>query len=126
MKVVDSRCPPWFLIFADSLFHVRASFLTFYPKKMSKVELDTNAAILGAWCGALYGTEWIPIKLLNRLQRGPFGKRHLEQLGEAMADEDGVIMVPKFSWIYSFLRNLALYPVILCMGFGHLVAKFKN
>ena len=88
-------------------------------------DTDSNAAILGAWCGASYGTDWIPIKLLNKLQQGPFGKEHLERLGEAMTKESHGI-VPTFSWIYSFIRNLALYPVILVMGVGHIISNLKR
>ncbi|MCK5707834.1 MAG: ADP-ribosylglycohydrolase family protein [Candidatus Aureabacteria bacterium] len=87
-------------------------------------DTDTNAAIIGAWLGAYYGTKWIPEKMLNKLQKGPFGKKHLEKLGTQLSKENDA-KVPNFSWTYSLIRNILLYPVILIMGVSILFHRKK-
>jgi len=107
---------------------VTFSFLSYEKEPLDAIvkiilaggDTDTNAAILGAWCGSYYGIDWIPNNMLNRIQSGPFGRKHLEKLGEELSKEKEEVVVPKFSCSYSLLRNLAMYPVILIMGVGHI------
>lgn len=79
-------------------------------------DTDSNAAILGAWLGALCGMGWISERLLSKLQGGPFGRRHLEALGRELAKEYGQSRAPRYSWIYALARNVAMIPVIVWIG----------
>jgi ADP-ribosyl-[dinitrogen reductase] hydrolase len=81
-------------------------------------DADSNAAILGAWLGALHGEAGLPPALLARLHDGPFGPRHLRGLAAALARGG---RPPSYSGAAALARNLALYPVILAHGFRRLL-----
>lgn len=83
-------------------------------------DTDTNAAIVGAWMGALHGQHALPARLLADLHDGPFGPTHLRALaaalessrrGETWAQVD-------YSWLRALARNLALYPVVMLHAIG--------
>ncbi|MEM7674750.1 MAG: ADP-ribosylglycohydrolase family protein, partial [Myxococcota bacterium] len=87
-------------------------------------DTDTHAAIVGGWCGALYGRSAWPENLVRRLFDGirprsnnrsvPFaGPRHLRGLASALARGTPP---PRWSWPAALLRNLALYPVVIGHG----------
>jgi len=75
-------------------------------------DTDSNAAMVGAWCGALHGERGLPGRLVNALQDGPFGRTHLRRLAAALASPRGTLDV-EFSPVAALLRNLALFPVVL-------------
>ncbi|MEZ4465125.1 MAG: ADP-ribosylglycohydrolase family protein [bacterium] len=81
-------------------------------------DTDTHAAMVGALCGALHGEAALPTDLVAALAPGPFGARHLRRLADALADGGPA---PRYSRIGAWLRNLALYPVILAHGFRRLL-----
>ena len=81
-------------------------------------DTDSTAAILGAWLGALLGASGLPEQLLERLQRGPFGRQHLQQIARSIARGTEA---PRYVWPIALLRNLALYPVVLAHGFRRLI-----
>lgn len=78
-------------------------------------DTDSNAAIVGAWVGALHGASGLPAELVSRLQSGPFGAAHLRRLAaclvEAGAGRD--VAVPRLGWVVALARNVALVPVVL-------------
>jgi ADP-ribosyl-[dinitrogen reductase] hydrolase len=78
-------------------------------------DTDTNAAIVGAWCGALYGELGLPQELVSKINDGPFGPRHLRELAKALAarKNGNEFVVPTYSWPLSLARNVALLPVIV-------------
>lgn len=76
-------------------------------------DTDTHAAIVGGWLGALHGPERFRSSLVERLQKGPFGRRHLDRLAGALADGEEA---PAWSSAHAIVRNLALYPVVLWHG----------
>jgi ADP-ribosyl-[dinitrogen reductase] hydrolase len=78
-------------------------------------DTDTNAAIVGAWLGALKGGEQLPADLIADLDDGPFGPRHLSRLTDALVQAKfaGAQVVPGYSLLHSAVRNLFLVPVIL-------------
>jgi ADP-ribosyl-[dinitrogen reductase] hydrolase len=80
-------------------------------------DVDTNAAIVGGWVGALAPHE-IPEPLVNALVGGPFGPRHLRALALAVDDN---APAPGYVATVALLRNLLLYPVILAHGFRRLL-----
>jgi ADP-ribosyl-[dinitrogen reductase] hydrolase len=84
-------------------------------------DADSIGAVLGAWLGSLHGASGLPQALVGRLQRGPFGRAHLEALGRALARIDLGPEVPRFSRAAALARNLALYPVVLLHGLRRLV-----
>ena len=49
-------------------------------------DTDTNAAIVGAWLGALKGEAGLPANLIARIDNGPFGPAHLRRLADALSD----------------------------------------
>lgn len=79
-------------------------------------DTDTNAAMVGAWCGALYGEKGLPEELINRINDGPFGPSHLRLLARALVACKGGNQspVPTYIWPAALSRNVALIPVILC------------
>ena len=83
-------------------------------------DTDTNAAIVGAWVGALHGSRDLPRHLVHGIVGGPFGPAHLERLAVAL-DRAGTAEVPRYSVLGALLRNLALYPVILFHGLRRLL-----
>lgn len=78
-------------------------------------DTDTNAAIVGAWLGALHGARALPADLVAALHDGPFGRSHLASLGRALARVRAGerVEVPSFSPLRALARNLALTPVVL-------------
>ncbi|MBI5495643.1 MAG: ADP-ribosylglycohydrolase family protein [Deltaproteobacteria bacterium] len=81
-------------------------------------DTDTNAAILGAWLGALHGAAALPEPLVTSLAPGPFGRDHLDALAGALC---AGTPPPRYRRVLALLRNLALYPVILAHGFRRLL-----
>lgn len=81
-------------------------------------DTDTNAAIVGAWVGALHGADALPQHLLARIVGGPFGPKHLRAIGAALAEGRDA---PGFSFLIAWLRNLAFMPVVLAHGFRRLI-----
>lgn len=90
-------------------------------------DTDSNAAIVGAWCGAFHGENGLPGSLIDRINDGPFGPTHLRKLARALADcEDGKkVAVPSYLWPIAFARNVALIPVILSHTILRLVKRGK-
>lgn len=78
-------------------------------------DTDTNAAIVGAWCGALHGADGLPPRLVERFQDGPFGRTHLRALARALEAtcQGRRVRPPRFSWAVAFVRNVVLFPVVL-------------
>lgn len=78
-------------------------------------DADTNAAIVGAWLGAMRGEAGLPAELVARIDDGPFGPRHLRQLADALVDAKYTAAgkPPTYSLLHSALRNVLLVPVIL-------------
>ena len=76
-------------------------------------DTDTIAAIIGAWSGAYYGTDWIPETLLKNILKGPFGVEHLKSLGAELSKQTIERKVPKFSSSLALARNIALFPLII-------------
>jgi ADP-ribosylglycohydrolase len=80
-------------------------------------DTDTHAAMVGAWVGTLHGAKALDKDLLENLQGGPFGLKHLEALAVALAENK---KPPSFFWPWALLRNLLLYPVVLAHGFSRI------
>ena len=80
-------------------------------------DTDSNAAIVGAWLGALYGESGLPADLLARIHDGPFGPSHLRALARSLT---ALQPVPSYSVLAALLRNAVLTPVILAHGFRRL------
>ncbi|WP_394849130.1 ADP-ribosylglycohydrolase family protein [Pendulispora brunnea] len=78
-------------------------------------DTDSNAAIVGAWAGALHGARGLPARLVDRLHDGPFGPTHLRALAAdlACARSGEPVARASYSWIAALVRNLVLYPVVL-------------
>lgn len=81
-------------------------------------DTDTIGAIVGAWRGALGGVSALPAGLVDALPEGPFGRTHLRDLARAAAAGQPP---PIYCWPWAFLRNLALYPVVLGHGLRRLL-----
>lgn len=86
-------------------------------------DTDSNAAILGAWLGALHGKAALPAALVDKIHDGPFGPTHLRALAASLCDRStlGPGRAPSYSWIAALVRNLALYPVIIAHGLRRLL-----
>jgi len=78
-------------------------------------DTDTNAAIVGAWCGALHGEQGLPQELIDKINDGPFGPRHLRELARALATRKNgsESLVPTYWWPLALARNVALLPIIV-------------
>lgn len=78
-------------------------------------DTDTNAAIVGAWLGALKGQEALPSDLIARIDDGPFGPAHLMLLADCLTETKfgGATDIPSYSLAHSAIRNILLIPVIL-------------
>ncbi|HEY3446541.1 MAG TPA: ADP-ribosylglycohydrolase family protein [Myxococcales bacterium] len=75
---------------------------------------DTTGAIVGALVGARHGLSGLPQDLVEHLEDGPLGRRHLLALAHALAS--GIpARPPGYSALKLLARNLLLLPVI----FGH-------
>jgi ADP-ribosyl-[dinitrogen reductase] hydrolase len=85
-------------------------------------DTDTNAAIVGAFMGALHGARALPADLIDELDDGPFGPTHLRNLAAALdAARSGTLRAVPFSALHALLRNIALFPVILIHGFSRIL-----
>ncbi|MBI5543438.1 MAG: ADP-ribosylglycohydrolase family protein [Deltaproteobacteria bacterium] len=77
-------------------------------------DTDTTGAIVGALLGTRHGLSGLPQDLIQLLEDGPLGRRHLLALAHALAS--GVpARPPGYSALRLLARNLLLIPVI----FGH-------
>jgi ADP-ribosyl-[dinitrogen reductase] hydrolase len=72
-------------------------------------DTDSNAAILGAWLGALHGRTGLPDEWVKDLVQGPV---NLGKLSRALAAEG--TKYGGFSYLIGLLRNLLLLPYVLC------------
>lgn len=86
-------------------------------------DTDTNAAIVGAWLGALKGEKELPLDLIARINDGPFGPTHLRRLADALTQvkygKDASI--PGYSLLLSALRNVLLVPIVVGHFFLRLI-----
>ncbi len=78
-------------------------------------DTDTNAAIVGAWCGALHGESGLPLELINQINDGPSGPSHLRALAKALESVKlgQQARVPEYSCVVALARSIGLYPIIL-------------
>lgn len=78
-------------------------------------DTDTNAAIVGAWLGAVRGEAALPADLIAKIDNGPFGPAHLRRLADALTDAKfgRETDAGSYSLVHSALRNLCLIPVIV-------------
>jgi ADP-ribosyl-[dinitrogen reductase] hydrolase len=87
-------------------------------------DTDSNAAILGAWMGALHGARKLPQELAINLYDGCFQRAkvsalaspsHMRALAEDLVatKQIGGLARARYSWPGALLRNLLLYPVVL-------------
>lgn len=86
-------------------------------------DTDTNAAIVGAWMGALHGATGLPKHLIERLQPGPFGRGHLERLADALEHASESPRAEGYFWPLALVRNVALYPLVLVHAFKVLIFR---
>lgn len=87
-------------------------------------DTDTNAAIVGAWLGALHGERGLPPSLVEHLCDGPFGKAHLRALAtDLVAARGGGAPTARYSWLVAFARNILLFPVVLVHAVRVLVSR---
>ena len=88
-------------------------------------DTDSVGAILGCWLGALHGETGLPADLLRRIHDGPFGPTHLRELGESLyvIRNKESVRTPGYSVLAAILRNIALYPVVLCHGVVRVVRR---
>ncbi|QEH35951.1 ADP-ribosyl-[dinitrogen reductase] glycohydrolase [Aquisphaera giovannonii] len=86
-------------------------------------DTDSNAAILGAWLGALHGASALPAALIGAIHDGPFGPTHLRALARSLARIRGgePTPAPDYSPALALARNLALYPVVIGHGLRRIV-----
>lgn len=86
-------------------------------------DTDSNAAIVGAWCGALLGEQGLPANLIDKINDGPFGPSHLRQLACALGDIKfgKTPATPTYFWPTGLGRNIMLIPIILCHTLKRLV-----
>ncbi|MGC4121501.1 MAG: ADP-ribosylglycohydrolase family protein [Myxococcales bacterium] len=75
-------------------------------------DTDTIGAIVGALVGARHGLSGLPRDLVENLEDGPLGRRHLLALSHALAAGTPA-RPPDFSALGLLARNLLLIPVIL-------------
>ena len=78
-------------------------------------DTDSNAAIVGAWCGALAGEKALPSKLIDQINDGPFGPSHLRRLASALGDikYGTTSSCPGYFWPAALARNIVVIPIIL-------------
>ena len=87
-------------------------------------DTDTNAAIVGGWLGALHGERRLPVRLVEDLCEGPFGKTHLRALAaDLVAARNGAPPTARYSWAAAIARNLLLFPVVMSHGLRVLVSR---
>ncbi len=92
-------------------------------------DTDSNAAIVGAWMGAVHGESALPVALMANLHDRDWftsprtmtlgGPSHLRALAKDLERaRDGTASTQaKYSWLGALLRNAALYPVVLMHAF---------
>lgn len=78
-------------------------------------DTDSNAAILGAWFGALHGTSYIPKRLVETLEEGPYGRSVILGLGAALAvARNGTFVSPARPGVLASLgRSATILPSLL-------------
>lgn len=74
-------------------------------------DTDSNAAILGAWLGALHGRSGLPNEWAKHLVEGPI---NLSKLSRALAGEG--TEYGGFSYLVGLFRNLLLLPFALVIA----------
>jgi ADP-ribosylglycohydrolase len=89
-------------------------------------DTDTNAAIVGAWVGALRGDDAFPRSLVESLHDGPFGPTHLRALADDLAAIDERPPSAHYSWPLALARNVALFPVVLFHGVRVLLTRVRG
>lgn len=92
-------------------------------------DTDSNAAIVGAWMGAVHGESKLPRALMANLHDRDWftsprtmtlgGPTHLRALAMDLEHARGgtASTQAKYSWFGALLRNAALYPVVLVHAF---------
>lgn len=82
---------------------------------MAGGDTDSNAAIVGALCGALHGESGLPMKLISQINDGPFGPEHLRSLAKALVEtkKGKSAATPGYFWPVAFARNVAVIPILL-------------
>lgn len=92
-------------------------------------DTDSNAAIVGAWMGAMYGESGLPAALTAKLHDGDWftssrsmtlgGPSHLRALAADLekARSGTASTRASYSWFGALVRNAALYPVVLGHAF---------
>ncbi len=88
-------------------------------------DTDSNAAIVGAWMGALHGASGLPAPLVASLHDGPFGLSHLRALASdlAAARTSGASTLATYRWPVAMIRNVALFPIVLAHAFRVVAAN---
>lgn len=74
-------------------------------------DTDSNAAVLGAWLGAMHGKGAFPQEWLDRIMQGPID---LDKLSRALAGEG--TRYGGFNYFVGLARNLVLIPYVLCLA----------
>lgn len=94
---------------------------------MAGGDTDSNAAIVGALCGALHGERGLPRQLIEQINHGPFGPEHLRELARTLAEtkEGKCPAIPGYSWPIAFARNIAVIPLLLSHTLLRLVRRGK-
>lgn len=90
-------------------------------------DTDSNAAIVGALCGALHGERGLPMQLIEPINNGPFGPAHLRSLAKALAETRAGknLAAPGYCWPVALARNVAVIPILLSHTLVRLVRRGK-
>lgn len=100
-------------------------------------DTDSNAAIVGAWVGALHGEGKLPPALVANLHDTDWftsgrtltfgGPSHLRALAVALESARGTghYLPPSYSPFGALLRNAALYPVVLLHAFRVFFSRMR-
>ncbi len=83
-------------------------------------DTDTTAAIAGALCGALGGTEGIPEDWITNIREWPVKASRLSTLAESLMTQTPLRIRPRWSPLLVF-RNLIFLAVVLFHGFARLL-----
>ncbi|MFN8554708.1 MAG: ADP-ribosylglycohydrolase family protein [Candidatus Obscuribacterales bacterium] len=94
---------------------------------MAGGDTDSNAAIVGALCGALHGESGLPMKLISQINDGPFGPEHLRSLSKALVEtkRGESAAAPGYLWPVAFARNVAVIPLLLSQTLLRLARRGK-
>lgn len=94
-------------------------------------DTDSNAAIAGAFAGALHGESGLPAALLEELHDGPFGPTHLRALAAHLTPTEAIAdgssrgeRLATYSPTLALARNLALFPVVLVHAVRVVASRF--